>query len=620
MLNTDAHNPAIKASRKMTKEQFVRNNRGLDDGQDLPHEFLETLHDRIVANEIKMQPFKNDAGDKSILAYTNPHKQGWLKKEGGHFKAWKDKWFLLKDSCLYYLNKPPVWGGDSELSGHIALHTSLVARATRDSDQGLLILEMTNGTMLKTGKIEKRANVMKTTVVNSLRLQASSPSEAQEWAKAINANVKALNDARQGLPAPEWTRRAGGGGGGGAVGAVEVGATGGSERVKSLPTGAVAAKRDTSLPMSPPTAGGAEVSSLPNMRISGGAAAGAGEIHQSRSAPAGASLPPSTPTEPQTAAQPAPAQMRAAAAEGGEAAAGLVRGNGGPASPPPLDVIQVPLDAAQALPPAHALLQTEQATEVPLQTEQATASPDLLFKPHDEDERDLSVCSPAGGAATPAGGAPASDTARLPPFHTSPAQIPRAALEGSGSLQRCAPPVAAAQNGHDRGAAGGGDDGGEGLWRPRSCGEGAGRAEDVGGSGEGGQGDGSEHRRWDVEDDGDTCETLRIGVEPGLELSLTAPRAVHFDAGLRQRLVSFYTAELAWPLEQSHERMPQLSALHMALAGFSFEPDQDYEDRVVCKMCGLSVGSWEVRRLPLPLSDLARLPALALACRTRGQR
>ena len=43
MLNTDAHNPAIKASRKMTKEQFVRNNRGLDDGHDLPQEFLETM-------------------------------------------------------------------------------------------------------------------------------------------------------------------------------------------------------------------------------------------------------------------------------------------------------------------------------------------------------------------------------------------------------------------------------------------------------------------------------------------------------------------------------------------------------------------------------------------------
>jgi Sec7-like guanine-nucleotide exchange factor len=46
MLNTDAHNPAIKAHKKMTKEQFLRNNRGLDSGHDLPKEFLERIYDR----------------------------------------------------------------------------------------------------------------------------------------------------------------------------------------------------------------------------------------------------------------------------------------------------------------------------------------------------------------------------------------------------------------------------------------------------------------------------------------------------------------------------------------------------------------------------------------------
>jgi hypothetical protein len=189
MLNTDAHNPAIKAARKMTKEGFVRNNRGLDDGHDLSQEFLETIYDRIVANEIKMQPYKNDAGDKSILAYTNPHKQGWLKKESGHFKAWKEQWFLLKDTCVYYLRKPPVWGAEVELCGHIPLHPSLVARATREQEPASFMLEMTNGSMLKTGKIDKRASVMKTTQVAHLRLLASSQAEAQEWVSACCISV-----------------------------------------------------------------------------------------------------------------------------------------------------------------------------------------------------------------------------------------------------------------------------------------------------------------------------------------------------------------------------------------------------------------------------------------------
>ena len=39
----------------MTKEGFIRNNRGIDDGQDLPKEILEDLYDRIVNNEIKMK-------------------------------------------------------------------------------------------------------------------------------------------------------------------------------------------------------------------------------------------------------------------------------------------------------------------------------------------------------------------------------------------------------------------------------------------------------------------------------------------------------------------------------------------------------------------------------------
>ena len=54
MLNTDAHNPSIKKEKKMTRKQFVGNNRGIDKGADLPRQFLEYLYDAIVSNEIKM--------------------------------------------------------------------------------------------------------------------------------------------------------------------------------------------------------------------------------------------------------------------------------------------------------------------------------------------------------------------------------------------------------------------------------------------------------------------------------------------------------------------------------------------------------------------------------------
>ncbi|KAM0918975.1 hypothetical protein ACQ4PT_008410 [Festuca glaucescens] len=52
LLNTDAHSVMVKD--KMSKADFMRNNRGIDDGKDLPEAYLSTLYDQIVSNEIKM--------------------------------------------------------------------------------------------------------------------------------------------------------------------------------------------------------------------------------------------------------------------------------------------------------------------------------------------------------------------------------------------------------------------------------------------------------------------------------------------------------------------------------------------------------------------------------------
>ncbi|EFJ50436.1 hypothetical protein VOLCADRAFT_80189 [Volvox carteri f. nagariensis] len=57
MLNTDAHNPQVK--NKMSKAAFLKNNRGINDGADLPEDFMSALYDRIVNQEIKM---KDDGG------------------------------------------------------------------------------------------------------------------------------------------------------------------------------------------------------------------------------------------------------------------------------------------------------------------------------------------------------------------------------------------------------------------------------------------------------------------------------------------------------------------------------------------------------------------------------
>lgn len=53
MLNTDAHNPMVK--NKMSPDDFIRNNRGIDDGKDLPEDYMRSLYERISRNEIKMK-------------------------------------------------------------------------------------------------------------------------------------------------------------------------------------------------------------------------------------------------------------------------------------------------------------------------------------------------------------------------------------------------------------------------------------------------------------------------------------------------------------------------------------------------------------------------------------
>ncbi|KAI9450999.1 Sec7-domain-containing protein [Lactarius psammicola] len=53
MLNTDAHNPQVK--HRMTKNDFIKNNRGINDNADLPEELLSTIYDDIVNNEIRMK-------------------------------------------------------------------------------------------------------------------------------------------------------------------------------------------------------------------------------------------------------------------------------------------------------------------------------------------------------------------------------------------------------------------------------------------------------------------------------------------------------------------------------------------------------------------------------------
>jgi Sec7-like guanine-nucleotide exchange factor len=53
MLNTDQHSSQIK--HRMDKPAFLKNNRGINDDDDLPDEFLGAIFDEIQKNEIIME-------------------------------------------------------------------------------------------------------------------------------------------------------------------------------------------------------------------------------------------------------------------------------------------------------------------------------------------------------------------------------------------------------------------------------------------------------------------------------------------------------------------------------------------------------------------------------------
>ncbi|GAB4855750.1 hypothetical protein Ancab_024394 [Ancistrocladus abbreviatus] len=54
LLNTDQHNVQVK--KKMTEEDFIRNNRRINGGNDLPREFLSQLYQSICRDEIRTTP------------------------------------------------------------------------------------------------------------------------------------------------------------------------------------------------------------------------------------------------------------------------------------------------------------------------------------------------------------------------------------------------------------------------------------------------------------------------------------------------------------------------------------------------------------------------------------
>ena len=65
MLNTDQHSSKLRGGR-MTVEDFIKNNRGINDSQDLPADYLAGIFEEIASNEIVLHSEREHAADQGI--------------------------------------------------------------------------------------------------------------------------------------------------------------------------------------------------------------------------------------------------------------------------------------------------------------------------------------------------------------------------------------------------------------------------------------------------------------------------------------------------------------------------------------------------------------------------
>ena len=116
-------------------------------------ELLESLYESI-----KTEPFKipEDDGNDLMHTFFNPDREGWLWKQGGRYKSWKRRWFILNDNCLYYFE----FTTDKEPRGIIPLENIRVREVSDRSKQHCFELFSANNEVIKACKTDSEGKVV----------------------------------------------------------------------------------------------------------------------------------------------------------------------------------------------------------------------------------------------------------------------------------------------------------------------------------------------------------------------------------------------------------------------------------------------------------------------------
>ena len=73
----------------MTKEEFIKNNRGINDSEDLPHEYLSTLYDQIASSEIKIKATSATVAKTLVTTDAKMRQKNWDQESANITKTVK---------------------------------------------------------------------------------------------------------------------------------------------------------------------------------------------------------------------------------------------------------------------------------------------------------------------------------------------------------------------------------------------------------------------------------------------------------------------------------------------------------------------------------------------------
>eukprot|EP00049_Salpingoeca_infusionum_P015767 m.309246 g.309246 ORF g.309246 m.309246 type:complete len:390 (+) comp15945_c3_seq2:224-1393(+) len=176
MLNTSLHNPNIKD--KMTVEQFISMNRGIDNGGDLDEQFLRELHASIQARQFHTH---DEGQDAMLRTFVDPEKSGWLTKEGGRAKTWKRRYFILTNNCLYYFESEDA----SKPKGTIPLENLVVDIVDDAKHKHCFVIRGEGDADVKAAKVKQGKLVQGRHT--AYKIAANSPEDRMDWVTKLRA-------------------------------------------------------------------------------------------------------------------------------------------------------------------------------------------------------------------------------------------------------------------------------------------------------------------------------------------------------------------------------------------------------------------------------------------------